>query len=74
MQQSRWARANVKCPFWRGDGMETVSCEGPFCGVGITMKFRSDRKRKHHMEVFCAEHYEKCEIYRMVMDSKYADL
>lgn len=71
MKQSRWARKYVKCPFYRGDGEETVSCEGPFDDVGVTLKFRGPKKQKRHMEVFCAEHFTKCEVFRMVHEAKY---
>jgi hypothetical protein len=26
-----------------------------------------------HLQTFCCKAYEKCEIYRMVMESKYSD-
>lgn len=74
MRQSRWARAGVRCPFWRGDWDKAVACEGPFDGSGVTLTFRGDKKRKRHMEVFCFRNYEKCEVYRMIQENKYADL
>ena len=71
MKASLWAQRNVKCPFFRGDSATTVKCEGPFDGSKVILVL-SEGARKHE-EIFCAEHYRKCEIYRMVMEAKYEE-
>lgn len=71
MKQSMWARGNVRCPFWRGDWDKAVACEGPFDGCGVTVTFCSQKMKWRQMEVFCADHFRNCEVYRMVRAAKY---
>ncbi len=71
MKQSRWARANVKCPFWRGDWEKAVACEAPIDDCGLTLTFRGRKKQMAHMETYCCRLYKYCEVYRMVQTAKY---
>ncbi|MBO4854077.1 MAG: hypothetical protein J5482_02880 [Oscillospiraceae bacterium] len=73
MEKSLWARRWVRCPFWRGDRQEVVGCEGPFDGSGVQLTFESHGRQRRHMETFCCHHYEKCEVYRMVVEAKYPE-
>lgn len=67
----------VICPFYQYD--ESVSksqrivCEGiaPDSVIVLSYKFKKDRKIQ--LETFCCEYFDRCEIYRMLMDAKYAD-
>ena len=61
----------MKCPFWRWDYVRCVACEGPFDGTGVHLTFEELEEQKKHMELFCADKFEYCEIYRMVKEAKY---
>ena len=63
----------VVCPFFRGYTPTTLRCEGFDDGVGTTSTFPNRARQTQHMEIFCYKHYEKCEVFRMVMDAKYHD-
>lgn len=62
---------NAKCPFYCGDSKYFVRCEGIVEDSTLTLSFRSQKEREKQFGLFCCDEYEKCEIYRMVMEAKY---
>lgn len=66
-------QVHVTCPFYRDYTVKTIDCEGFMAGTGVTVRFDRREDCLRHMEVFCYEHNKNCEIYRMVMDARYAD-
>ena len=67
-------RADVICPFYRyDDGYCRVVCEGFTEDSSLVQHYRSKRSFKQQLDVFCAAHCESCEVFRMLMHSKYED-
>lgn len=66
-------QVDVGCPFYMyDDGKKKITCEGITEDSSLTSCFRDGAGYRTQMEVFCCEHYTKCEIYRMLME-KYED-
>jgi len=62
----------VQCPFYRFDDKKrSITCEGIIDRSHITLSYQNGRDQRKQLEVFCCEHYKKCEIYRMLMRNKY---
>ena len=68
-----YRQAYVKCPFYRSYTKNSIRCEGFMDGVGIACSFRDHKDQMIHMDVFCQDRYENCEIYRMVLDTRYEE-
>lgn len=74
--ESYWTSC-VLCPFYRTsekNRMEwgaRIKCEGFTDNCKITIAFRSWRDMDDQIEIFCANHYKNCEVYRMIYAAKY---
>ena len=66
---------HVKCPFYQySKGQERkICCEGIIEGSSTFLVFHRRNDFRIQMEVFCCEHYAKCEVYNMLMTAKYSD-
>ena len=68
----------VRCPFWlnsvpaKGCG-GYIACEGPIANTQLRLCYESKKDRKQQEELYCIKNYICCEIYRMLMDSKYQE-
>lgn len=63
----------IQCPFYRrSDRSRWVACEGLMEGNQIVLVFEKPEDLRRQVEVFCCEHYRKCEIYRAA-EEKYGD-
>lgn len=59
----------VQCPFYKyDDGRRHITCEGLIDKSSITLNYLIRRDFNKQLEVFCCEHYKKCEIYRTLME------
>lgn len=71
--------ARAICPFYKYDDnvdvktFQRVICEGLVPDSTITLWFNDKRDRNIQVKTFCCEWFDRCEIYRMLMDSKYPD-
>lgn len=67
------AQADVQCPFFKFDDMKLkrIVCEGFVDKSSMALIYCLRRDYRTQLEVFCCEHYKKCEIYRMLMAAKY---
>lgn len=74
MKNSRRAK-HIRCPFFRDEDeiRHQIRCEGLGDAVSMCWNFRNEdeRQRIRQMEVFCQDCYERCEMYRMIRESKY---
>ena len=62
-------QVEVQCPFYQfSDGRRRVTCEGILEGSYLALIYKSRQDFKKQMEVFCCQHYDKCEVYRMLME------
>lgn len=72
-----WKEKNILCPFFRAeDGKRhRIICEGLGDASSISWNFanRDERQRVRQIEIFCQDRYQNCELYRMILESKYDD-
>lgn len=72
MATEEFCLSGVQCPFYRFDDKKrSITCEGILDRSHITLSYQNGRDQRKQLEVFCCEHYKKCEIYRMLMKEKY---
>lgn len=67
------AQADVQCPFFKFDDQKQkrIVCEGIVDESSLALIYCRSKDYKMQLEVFCCEHYKKCEVYRILMESKY---
>ena len=68
---------DIPCPFFTGEegkfAGKKILCESPVPGSNLGLYFREKQPYLDQLRIFCCQHYEKCEIYRAVMEAKYAE-
>lgn len=64
---------DVKCPFYRKNKSTEIGCEGVTDECTLRLKFSNQAACMQQMDIFCCNHYKKCEIYEAIMKAKYAD-
>ena len=68
MAGGSYIQADVGCPFYRyDDGRRTVACEGVTDGSIILQRYSRRSDWECQVRTFCCEHWQKCEVYRMLM-------
>ena len=67
------AQSNVQCPFFKFDEMrqKRIVCEGFIDESSLALIYCRRKDYETQLNVFCCEHFKKCEVYRMLMESKY---
>lgn len=75
MPEGSFYKVYATCPFYKNDdmGARSIVCEGIVDKSSILLRFSRTDDYRIQMEVFCCQHYEKCEIYRMLMENKYEE-
>ena len=75
MPDGSWRKSDIRCPFYRHDSAryKTITCEGVFDRSRVEHSFRRARDRELQLEIYCAGCYQRCEIYRAVIDARYPD-
>lgn len=74
MPSGSYLQVFVLCPFYASDdGAHRIVCEGIVDESSLALWFSRRADYETQMSVFCCQHYEKCEIYRMLMESKYEE-
>ena len=78
MASGSYRQVDVQCPFYReDDGQRNITCEGFGDATSLSQHYRYKRRYKRQyvkqMEVFCGRHYGNCEVFRTLMETKYAD-
>lgn len=64
----------VRCPFWkRAKRPREIRCEGLEDGMTIALRFNNEQNFIRHGTTFCCGRYEACEIYRAIVEAKYAE-
>lgn len=61
------------CPLWKWRQGNKISCEGPVEATVIHWIWSTPREAGEQEMIFCRKHYERCEIYRCVMNNRYCD-
>lgn len=74
MASGSYNQVDVQCPFYKeDDGYKDIACEGVGDAIKLIQRYRYKSQFTKQMEVFCARHYQKCEVYRILMEMKYAE-
>ena len=69
MPSGSYWQAYVKCPFYKyDDGKRRITCEGLVDDSSIALIYQKRADFEQQIDVFCCEHYKKCEIYRAIYD------
>ena len=69
----------VLCPFYQYDESiekardRHIVCEGLVDGSTLVLNYKSKHDFRIQLDTFCCEHFARCEVYRMLMDTKYSD-
>lgn len=69
----------VKCPFYQYDrciprkNIQRIICEGIVKASTLTLNYRHTKDFHMQMETFCCQYFDKCEVYRMLMQ-KYEEV
>jgi hypothetical protein len=63
--------ADAKCPFFHWAKGQTIACEGFYPGAGIVQRFQKIRDAEAQVR-FCCGKYKNCELYRAIMEARYA--
>ena len=72
MPNGSYIQVDVRCPFYRGDdGRQRIVCEGIVDGSTFSIHFPRKSDWSIQVDTFCCRHYERCEVFRMIMDAKY---
>lgn len=67
------ADVRVQCPFYRYDRCAnrkwtySITCEGLVDNSTITLSYCNKKDFRIQRGTFCCEWYERCEVYRMLM-------
>ena len=56
----------IICPFFRGNNPTEIGCEGITESSTLRLIFRCRADRHQHETIFCADHYNCCELYRAI--------
>lgn len=74
MAGGSYIKADIQCPFYRyDDGGLRVACEGLVDDSVIILRFKRRRDWEIQVRTFCCDHFDKCEICRMIMENKYEE-
>lgn len=69
----------VQCPFYLNDAcfpkrnIRKITCEGISDGSNLVLQFHHVRDFHRQMENYCCRFYDKCMVYRMLMQ-KYEEI
>lgn len=69
MNGSFKGKVDAQCPFYKFDDFKKrrISCEGIVDNSTLALYFYRKKDYDTQLNVFCCEHYKKCEIYMMLM-------
>lgn len=65
---------DIKCPFFKYINVKNcnICCEGLYDGCqSIQLCYKTKKDLNKQIKLFCEDKYEYCEVYRMIVDSKY---
>lgn len=63
----------VQCPFWRELEGNRIGCEGITDHCTICLNFDTPDWRAQQERIFCCGAFRNCEIYRAIVEAKYAE-
>lgn len=67
MPSGSYKQAYVQCPYYRyDDGHQRITCFGVMDDSSLALIFRNKADYETQINVFCCQHYKKCEVYTML--------
>jgi hypothetical protein len=74
MSSGSYRKADVQCGLYKyDDGYHRITCDGIIDDSSVALIFHKREDFEKQIEIFCCKHYKNCEIYRMLMENKYAE-
>lgn len=73
MMPTSQGTSNIRCPFYRMHKKKSIGCEGMTDDCKLLILYEAEEERKKQQRIFCAQRFEKCEIYEMIMKAKYTE-
>ena len=72
MPSGSFKQIEVQCPFYKfDDGKYRITCEGLVDDSSLALIYHRKHDYQTQINVFCCNHYKKCEVYRMLVEAKY---
>ena len=72
MPSGSYNQVYVQCPFYKeDDGKLSITCEGFGDARYLKQRFYNKAQYEKQMSVFCCGNYRRCEVYRLIMATKY---
>ena len=69
MPSGSYKQIEVQCPFYKyDDGKQRITCEGIVDNSSLALIYQRRNDYETQINVFCCDHYKKCEVYRMLME------
>lgn len=68
---STYEDANVKCPFFRTQEKQRITCEGLVKGCCTRLDFRTKGQKEGQLRL-CTGNYMKCRVYQ-ALEGKYGE-
>lgn len=64
---TNYESANIRCPFYKRNESRKIGCEGVEEGSQLVTEYLTKERCKKKIRENCAGNYEKCEVYRMIL-------
>ena len=72
MPSGSYNQVYVQCPFYKeDDGRLSIICEGFGDARYLKQMYYNKAQYAKQIGVFCCENYKRCEVYRVLMETKY---
>lgn len=69
MPSGSYRQVFVQCPFYKfDDGKRRITCEGIIEDSSLALIYHNRQDYETQIDVFCCKNYEKCEVYRLLID------
>ena len=69
MPSGSFRQIDVQCCFYKhDDGKQRITCEGLVPRSSLSLSYLSKKDFLIQFETFCCKHFDKCEVYRMLME------
>lgn len=68
MPSGSYKQIEVQCPFYKyDDGKQRITCEGLVDDSSLALIYQRKSDYETQINVFCCDHYKKCEVYTLLM-------
>ena len=68
MPSGSYKQIEVQCPFYKyDDGKRRITCEGLVDDSSLALIYQRKSDYETQINVFCCKHYEKCDVYALLI-------